>query len=1185
MEEKILQDKLDEIVTEIVRLEDEISLITNEMKAFEISKLKQLEDIDLEVLKNNENLRNIDKNIKNEELTETREIKIKEEEKGRIASYIKDIENEIVNLKKKDLEKLKEKELLDKKYEERNQINQQKAEILEKKRKEQEKEMIENAKKNYEIKKGIINLEIQKLQDQANSLNENFEKANAIKNNYETELVNLISQKETFEEVVKNFTLNNKNTIADINDNYQDNNHLLRNSASSFKNMNFSNYNNNNLDDEENYLRNSQKSFYKKSNYINNNYLNTIKNCEISEEELKVIDKNTIGKAIYDNLFELDTKISLLDKDLFARTLKSAFESLIDNHGIFTTDDIIVLITKKIFDLMSENKSFSDVNPFTSEKLRNFIKYVIKIQYYDSLINSKFDFVNIIFENEKLIYEKEINEINLKIHNFKNQLEKLSLKQKSVHLDSPMKENKSSFLDFSNNESPYLKAIAKLDEKLLELIEQKNEIELKIIQIKQNSGENIDKLKAEITIIENTNNDLKTKKSLIPSEVEQNKIKCNEKIIFIRNEIADKFQRIKIIFNSTDNVNNQNNLLESCIDKIKQSVNDFKASVDFDYHDKLKENSISNSPFKNNPMKYRKSIENNSTIRDSIDNSNYFPLTKKISAENLYDHKQEDNLRYEKNDFACIPYSIALKNSKKKTQNNIENNDLPIDINNTPLSKNNIHNNSYLNLEPKFRKSQEKLNSNSKNVFNDRSSLFYENDANNILKGNIENLNKNANMPQSHRITPSLNYSNLNDYLERKNPNFKNANQSFHTCKDFQYINNYDSPEYFNNNNNDPEINFNYNNYFNNNKSFQNYSNAHNTPFRTHRYPSREYPDFNNENNYENSIYPEASTNYGVFSQRNTYNKSSKKNSCHSLGSLRIPNSAYSTREPYQSKLYCENMNCPSNINSHNLNNYIHPCNKCEENYQNSSEDEIDNFNKYQSHCKNCQTNIEAKAMKHPETTNSSTQRYFLNNGKNNANSSYSKTNSNNRSNKKPNQNKSCDISYLKEKYEKNKKTYEDTQKKLEKDTNLKNQSPTKRVTNSKVFLNNSKKSKIEKPLKMKTLSEKEILNNSIKNIKNEITSRCDMDYINNKLKQSRKSMQDEFISIQEPGIIKMTDKYNEFIDNQTASRISSIANNFTKESADKKLNQKLIKDYINTKLLQGQHSKKVNILILYNYF
>jgi len=292
--------------------------------------------------------------------------------------------------------------------------------------------------------------------------------------------------------------------------------------------------------------------------------------------------------------------MNLLDKTHFANSLKTAFKSYTDNFGIFSTEDILVLVTKNIFDLMLENKRFSEANPFSSDKIRFFLRYAIKIHYYDSLINSKFDFVNSVFANEEIKMKTDISEINFKIQKFKSEFEKLCLKQKSAHLpDSPSRKDKNSFYDYLNNDSPYLKAIAKLDAKLLELIEQKNEIELEIIKIKQFSAEKIDKFKSEISYIENLNNEFKAKRTLVPFEIEQNKIVNNEEIIAIRNKIAEKFQRIKIIFNSTDHVSNQNNLLESCIDKIRQSVNDFRLSGDLNINDNSKGSILTASPYRN----------------------------------------------------------------------------------------------------------------------------------------------------------------------------------------------------------------------------------------------------------------------------------------------------------------------------------------------------------------------------------------------------------------------------------------------------------------------------------------------------------------------------------------------------------------------------------------------------------
>ncbi len=1192
MEEKILQDKLDEIVTEIVRLEDEITIVTNEMKNFENSKIKISEEIESEINKNKEKIREINRIIKNEEMNEGTETKIKEDEKTRISNYIKEIENEIKSLKKKDLEKIMEKEILDKKYEEINNRNFLRSESFEKKRKQQEKENIENARKNYEIKKGIFNLEIEKLNSEISLLNENFEKMNIIKNNYETDLVNLISQKETLEEIIKSY--NNNKIIADNYPNEDNNN--LRNSSNSINNNNINLYNNNSINmDNEDYFKNSNQKFYnlnnsnnfnnisnsnlfRSQNSINNFY--SLKNFELNIEDFKSINKNTIGKALYDHLFEIDTRINILSSKLFSDVIKDAFENYTDNNGIFTSDDIIVLITKKIFDIMLDNKAFSEINPFTADKLRYLLKYFMKIQYYDNLINDKFDFVNIKFELEKKNYEKNIIDLNFKLNNLQNQLEKLNLKQKTFHLDSPTKE-KNSYNEYLNRESPYLKAISKLDTKLLELIEQKNDIELKIIGFKQNTSEKIDSLKNEILKLENIINDLKSKKSLFPYEIDQNKIKNNERIISIRSEIAEKFLRIKIIFNSTDHVNNENNLLESCIDKIRQSVNDLRISASEFNNINNDINKSFNNRFKNSkPLDQSNYNSNYNTINQSqIYNSkngnkeiskmnNFNSCSNNFNERNKMTNysevknekeKRDVNLRYEKNDFGCMPFTATVNNTNRnpeKTQTFF-----------------NLYDNNNKSIDNHLRQSNETFknnNINDKNTFHNKSSILNENEFghNNYNNTNI-NLSSKIDFPNINNN--NYNSTNFNQYLERKNNNFKNANQSFNTCREIQYkdfdSNNLGGPSYVESNSRHL-----------NNKSFHHNAHTYSTPYRSIR---------NNfcENDYKQGYYDDVKYNNIDYTPYQNYqmktkmmDRRMKKNSCHSLGSLRLQSFPYSNREVFNSQSDLEHNNDHNNF-----------CIKCSRKsitldpYLDDNEvyfDKID-FNT----CRNCNNNY-AENLSAPKHFYTNTNDNNLKNDNIRVNKSINQINNHSR-------NKSSDFSYLKEKYETNKKSYEETKRKIDKDINLRHISPRKVLTNREKNLSNlSKKSysiKNEKNLKLKSITEKEVLNNSIRNIKNEISNRVDIEMFNTKLIKNNneiknKSNKNNYISIQDCGMSKLNDRSkinfnitqdNDYIDNQTASRISSVLG-ITKEISEKKHNDKLLVEYITQNLLRGPHSKKV---------
>lgn len=1055
MGESILQTKLDNIVTEIVRLEDEITSITNEIKNYETLKGKLSEDIDVELSKNLEKILHHQSLIKNEQEKESIEIKRKEEEKIRLSSYIKDIEDEIVNLKHKELEKNKEMQHFDKKLYDRNAMSKCELEMYEKKRQEQAKEALELAKKNLEIKKDLISLEITKLTELQKNLNAELESLIGKKELYEEELVELISQKETLEELVKgfcitkNYNLIEENNSNNINNKANDPNKENENKNQSYKNeeiksdnslyrskekpslKNISNTNNQfddaydfhlqNVHNNSNKLLGNFSPEIKKINSDNNlnnpnpnsnsniknnfninmnindnnnfqkcesiiadlpnntknlNISNSFKNIQIKIEDIKCIDKIRFGKVLFDYFFEVDTSMHLLDKLNFEKVMKSQLDNFTGSNGIFSSDDILLLLTKKIFDLMSENKKFNENNPFSSERIRIFMKFFIKIQIYESLINEKFNFVNEEFSAAKKGLESQLNDIAGKISSYENQLEKIIFKQKSVFLDSPSKE-KDWILSDSNShvDSPYRKAIGKLESKLLELIELKNDIEIQVIKIKNAFGEKVDEYNVQIKHLEFCNTQLREKQLQIPYEIEDFKIKNNDNIILIRGEIAEKFQLIKELFkqdennhisnynfnssnslyqegyinginnnfnhnslinsnfpntNNNGNVNNNNSLFEACIDKIRQSVNQLKKSSD-NINNNCSDANIT-SITKDCFSERKKNLSNqiNSSLQMSVANipnvtNNFF---RSSNASDYYNRAtNSNNLMYNKS----VPdNNIVMEDQKNSIIGN--------------YSKLDKHDYGCVRMEEAsaLHRSGKKIGSQEKS--------FIDINNNNNNTNNIRNQHNNSNInfqPQQHQII-SDKYSNFNHNQDSvffyEQEKYKN-NQSFNTSKTSPYQANVRNTSSYLNANHYPNSN--------NNQFFHTYTQVHSTPYRNsviENFNTKKTNNIRDSNRLENDIISQNSNNEAFFKNLNYDNKINNN-----FAEVLNYNQNYASNEPYQPNYESEFYNKYNrlknynNINNNGLNNN-HSLNKINSYRENNSNNDPD-FN--QLYCEN----------------------------------------------------------------------------------------------------------------------------------------------------------------------------------------------------------------------------------------
>ena len=394
----------------------------------------------------------------------------------------------------------------------------------------------------------------------------------------ENNLLNLISEKESLEEIIKNylkFCLNNNNNL-NINNNkikkYSENFEIFYYEISIINLINFS--------------QNFSELFFdfiEKNNLFKNISYEKNINIKICKFELNTLLKN---KLI--NFIELKQKSK---KNL---------------------NDFIINLSKEI--LLKFN-----INFLNSKKFENFIKINIKLNYLTKIIESSLNFINnsfkqILNENNKKLLEINliINKLNLEQNEKENKLNEIDEK-KNLLINSNA--NNNSYLN--QKEKEYLI----LNEKSLNILNKKKENEKELNEIiltfnlfKENIINKIDELN-------NKNISLQNEIEYLNSQNDINILNIQKEIENFKKSIKDKYKMIKIQLTIFKRKHKNNlNLYEKLIDKINNALN-------------LNNNTLISGNFNNDSFSNNTSLINNSNF---FDNNNNYNNNSILNTNNLY---------------------------------------------------------------------------------------------------------------------------------------------------------------------------------------------------------------------------------------------------------------------------------------------------------------------------------------------------------------------------------------------------------------------------------------------------------------------------------------------------------------------------------------------------------------------
>ena len=379
------------------------------------------------------------------------------------------------------------------------------------------------------------------------------------KNNLKEQIINLISEKESIEELYKLYIMNINNNLNEINGGINSNLYEKNNTSNNYVNVNLFHF--------EICKININKCTNEISNIL-------IKFCNMSKTNINVINE-------YDESY-----INLLKSELFNIIQNDLVDFIQLNNKVISSKKI-----EKFFISLS-NKIINKIQiEISNEKIVNLLKYIIKVNYYETIIINDLNFINKEYkilkrENQKLLNEKQ-NEINQLI-NKENEIEFL-LNQIIEKKEVLIEKNAYHLVDLSPEEKEYFN----INEKINQLINEKKELEY-------NYDEKYECLKMIIEEINDKINQIKKQNEILENEIDNvnNNIKKeNERkkkeIEKLKESIKEKFKMIKVQLTIYKRKHGNNmELYDKFVEKINLNLRLSSKSL-------LNNDSLSNSSYMN----------------------------------------------------------------------------------------------------------------------------------------------------------------------------------------------------------------------------------------------------------------------------------------------------------------------------------------------------------------------------------------------------------------------------------------------------------------------------------------------------------------------------------------------------------------------------------------------------------
>ena len=616
------------------------------------------------------------------------------------------------------------------------------------------------------IKKNILS-NIKELKEKENQIKELLKMTREEKLTLKEEIINLISQKESLEEILKFKKLNMRLIYDNINNNENNINNKIELFSYELVNLDVNKASNNLAEDIIEIIETNNNK--ENNNLINSNGIN--KDLDLINNNIQISVSNTylynIIKGELDNYYNMIKVKKNISPNLQVQELINSLSNSIINYFV-------------------SNINSYNYNKFSSNNIKEYLKYFFKSLNYDGVIENKLTFINKDYKFIKKERHKTLENLFLEITKFKNKLEdmddrildinsQIELFEKENDIDEKilkpnLTENELLYIEISTKGNSFMNEKNELLNEIINIENDSKKVKLESEQKTNETKKNVEKINEKIKELKN--------------EIEVEKLRANQEIITLRKLIADKFNIIKTqlqIYKSKygSNLTIYNRLVDSINLTIKST---YKPLFGFER--------------KNNSYIESKSMQDyNILYSPRLRNFNQInPQFKSFISDNIVTLKgnndiNESNLNYNNNQ---SNYSIN-EYQKVQISNNYNNNNIKLK-NKTPLSRSS--HNIFVN-NPNYENSIDKSHNETKYSIN-RINLSIDKTNPNNISSNRQRHKKEIqlNIPlldytynnnlHNNKINNNIIYNNLNQSKYQDLNISKNNNKTF---KKINYIN------------------------------------------------------------------------------------------------------------------------------------------------------------------------------------------------------------------------------------------------------------------------------------------------------------------------------------------------------------------------------------------------------------
>ena len=381
---------------------------------------------------------------------------------------------------------------------------------------------------NYETNKNNILNSIEELKQKEDQIKELLRMSKEEKLIVKDEIINLISQKESLDEILK-FKKLNMSLMNDYINNNQNNNNKIELNNYEIENLDINKASNKLVEDLTEIIE------------INNNRENNkFVNSNGNNNNLESLNNNNIQISVNENYLSNIIKSELGN---YIKMLKIKQDNYI-NHNI---KQFLYSLTKKIIECFNTNSYTTNIEEFSYNNINDYLLYFFKAIHYDGIIENKLNFINKEYKYMKKERNKILENLFLNITKLKSKLEDIDYRITDIssQIKSYAEENQINENLLKPNLTKNELAYIEISNKGNNLLNKKNDILNEILKleneskkVKKESDEKTNETKKNLEQIDEEINKLK-------NEIEVEKLKSNQEIITLRKLIADKFNIIK----------------------------------------------------------------------------------------------------------------------------------------------------------------------------------------------------------------------------------------------------------------------------------------------------------------------------------------------------------------------------------------------------------------------------------------------------------------------------------------------------------------------------------------------------------------------------------------------------------------------------------------------------------------